>query len=211
MKAVAVVVALAEMEVLLQPLDSTGGAGGGGFGGNGGDVTLSTSDSLGGGGGGGGGLGSRATIGTLTNLGNGGSDQNIGLDGNGYGLTITAGSGGGGNSGGNNAGGGGGGAGSHSGGGGGGSAGSNGMQPQGYIPPLQAAIRGSIHKREGKSVSEVLRELSVRASKSKEENIKPNETKLIKAYAHSKYTEEVPYLLEVMEEMVREAAEAELS
>ena len=88
---------------------STGGGGGGGFGGNGGDVTLSTDDLLGGGGGGGGGLGSRATIGSLTNLGNGGSDQDFGQDGNGIGLTITAGSGGGGNSGGNNAGGGGGG------------------------------------------------------------------------------------------------------
>jgi len=115
----------------------TGGAGGGGFGGDGGDVTLSTSDLFGGGGSGGGGLGSRATIGTLTNLGNGGSDQNIGLDGNGYGLTITAGSGGGGNNGGANAGGGGGGAGALSGGGGGGSAGTNGLQPQGNIPPLK--------------------------------------------------------------------------
>ncbi|HEY1769727.1 MAG TPA: hypothetical protein VGG02_05680, partial [Chthoniobacterales bacterium] len=113
---------------------STGGAGGGGFGGNGGDVTLST-DFLGGGGGGGGGLGSLATIGTLTNLGNGGSDQNVGLDGNGYGLMITAGSGGGGNSGGNNAGGGGGGGALLPGGGGGGSAGSNGTQGQGNIPP----------------------------------------------------------------------------
>lgn len=119
----------------------TGGAGGGGFGGDGGDVTLSTTDPLGGGGGGGGGLGSRATIGTITNLGNGGSDQNLGLDGNGYGLTITAGSGGGGYTGGGNAGGGGGGGAVSqfvlSGGGGGGSAGSNGLQAQGSIPPLR--------------------------------------------------------------------------
>jgi hypothetical protein len=119
---------------------STGGAGGGGFGGNGGDVTLSIDDLLGGGGGGGGGLGSRATIGTLMNLGNGGPDQNSGLDGNGYGLTIIAGSGGGGISGGNNAGGGGGGGAiggfTLSGGGGGGSAGSNGLQPQASIPPM---------------------------------------------------------------------------
>ncbi|MGH8092169.1 MAG: hypothetical protein ACREIF_01680 [Chthoniobacterales bacterium] len=118
---------------------STGGGGGGGFGGNGGDVTLSTNDLLGGGGGGGGGLGSRATIGTLTNLGHGGADQDFGLDGNGFGLTITAGSGGGGNSGGSNAGGGGGGdaigGSSLSGGGGGGSAGQNGLQGQGSIPP----------------------------------------------------------------------------
>jgi hypothetical protein len=119
---------------------STGGAGGGGFGGNGGDVTLSIDDLLGGGGGGGGGLGSRATIGTLTNLGNGGPDQTFGLDGNGYGLAITAGSGGGGMSGGSNAGGGGGGgaigAFTLSGGGGGGSAGLNGLQPRGSIPPI---------------------------------------------------------------------------
>lgn len=118
---------------------NTGGAGGGGFGGNGGDVTLSTDDIFGGGGGGGGGggLGSRATTGILTNLGNGGSDQNVGQDGNGYGLTITAGSGGGGYSGGNNAGGGGGGGAysGPSGGGGGGSDGSNGVQPQGSIAP----------------------------------------------------------------------------
>lgn len=114
---------------------STGGGGGGGFGGDGGDVTLSTSDPLGGGGGGGGGIGSRANLGTLTNLGNGGSDQDLGHDGNGYGLSITAGSGGGGNAGGSNAGGGGGGASSSPGGGGGGSLGSNGMQPQGSIPP----------------------------------------------------------------------------
>ncbi len=84
---------------------STGGGGGGGFGGNGGDVTLSTDALGGGGGGGGGGLGSRATMGT--NLGNGGSDQDSGLDGNGYGLTITAGAGGGGHSGGYTGGGGG--------------------------------------------------------------------------------------------------------
>jgi len=114
---------------------STGGAGGGGFGGNGGDVTLSASDPLGGGGGGGGGIGSRATVGILTNLGNGGSDQNVGMNGSGYGLTITAGSGGAGNSGGNNAGGGGGGDGALAGGGGGGSAGLPGLQPQGSIPP----------------------------------------------------------------------------
>ena len=114
----------------------TGGAGGGGFGGNGGDVTLSTNDPFGGGGGGGGGLGSRATLGVLTNLGNGGSDQDNGQDGNGYGLSIIAGSGGGGNSGGNNAGGGGGGGSlTLSGGGGGGSLGSDGTQPQGNIPP----------------------------------------------------------------------------
>lgn len=114
---------------------STGGGGGGGFGGDGGDVTLSTDDLLGGGGGGGGGLGSRATIGTLTNLGNGGLDQDFGQDGNGYGLTITAGSGGGGNSGGSNAGGGGGGDATLSGGGGGGSSGTNGTQPQGITAP----------------------------------------------------------------------------
>lgn len=114
---------------------STGGAGGGGFGGNGGNVTLSTDDILGGGGGGGGGLGSRATLGTPTNLGDGGADQNLGLDGNGYGLTITAGAGGGGNNGGANAGGAGGGAGTPSGGGGGGSSGMAGIPPQGNIPP----------------------------------------------------------------------------
>lgn len=123
---------------------STGGAGGGGFGGNGGNVALSTDDVLGGGGGAGGGLGSRATIGTLSNLGNGGSDQNFGQNGNGYGLSITAGSGGGGNSGGNNAGGGGGGAAigefTLSGGGGGGSSGSNGSQPQGAIAPGGSAV-----------------------------------------------------------------------
>jgi len=121
--------------------EMTGGAGGGGFGGDGGDVTLSANDPLGGGGGGGGGLGSRATIGTLTNLGNGGSDQDFGQDGNGYGLTVAAGSGAGGNSGGNNAGGGGGGDGSLSGGGGGGSSsGSNGSQPEGNVPPGGSAI-----------------------------------------------------------------------
>ncbi len=112
-------------------IGSTGGAGGGGFGGNGGDVTLSVDD-FGGGGGGGGGFGSNAVMGILTNLGNGGSDQTIGIDGNGYGLSITAGSGAQGNGGGNSAGGGGGGT---TGGGGGGSAGSNGLQPQGNIPP----------------------------------------------------------------------------
>ncbi|MGZ6255023.1 MAG: hypothetical protein ACXWL5_03480 [Candidatus Chromulinivorax sp.] len=114
----------------------TGGAGGGGFGGNGGNVTLSADDEYGGGGGGGGGLGSAATLGTLTNLGNGGSDQTDGLDGNGYGLVNSAGSGGGGNSGGNNAGGGGGGAGSPAGGGGGGSCnGHSGSVAEGSIPP----------------------------------------------------------------------------
>lgn len=116
---------------------STGGAGGGGFGGDGGNVTLSTDEPLGGGGGGGGGLGSRATIGMPTNLGTGGLDRDVGLDGNGYDLMITAGSGAGGNSGGSYAGGGGGGAGEFtpSGGGGGGSSGSSGVQPQGSIPP----------------------------------------------------------------------------
>lgn len=116
---------------------STGGAGGGGFGGNGGDVTISTDFPSGGGGGGGGGIGSRASLGTPTNLGDGGSDQNSGLDGNGYGLSIIAGSGGGGNSGGNYAGGGGGGSdvGGSSGGGGGGSSGTAGTQPQGSMPP----------------------------------------------------------------------------
>lgn len=118
---------------------STGGAGGGGFGGDGGNVTLSADGSLGGGGGGGGGLGSCATLGTLTNLGNGGSDQDPGQDGNGYGLTIIAGSGGGSISGGSNAGGGGGGAAfgeaSLSGGGGGGSLGLDGSSPQGSMPP----------------------------------------------------------------------------
>lgn len=116
---------------------STGGAGGGGFGGNGGDVTLSTNN-LGGGGGGGGGLGTRANTGSPTNLGNGGSDQDVGQDGSGYGLAITAGSGGGGNSGGSNAGGGGGGG--ANGGGGGGSAGSTGLQPQGAIAPGASAV-----------------------------------------------------------------------
>ncbi|MBS0620897.1 MAG: autotransporter domain-containing protein [Verrucomicrobia bacterium] len=118
---------------------STGGGGGGGFGGNGGNVTLSTSDPFGGGGGGGGGLGSRANMGTPTNLGNGGSDQESGSDGNGYGLTIVAGSGGGSYGGGNNAGGGGGGDATggltDSGGGGGGSLGSSGQQPSGGVPP----------------------------------------------------------------------------
>lgn len=123
---------------------STGGAGGGGFGGNGGDVTTSTDDLFGGGGGGGGGIGSRATIAPLMNLGNGGIDQASGLDGNGYGLTIIAGSGGGGYSGGGNAGGGGGGSAvgvsSISGGGGGGSSGSSGTQPQGSLPPGGSAV-----------------------------------------------------------------------
>ncbi len=125
---------------------STGGGGGGGFGGNGGDVTHSTDDPDGGGGGGGGGLGSRATLGTPTNLGNGGSDQDIGLEGNGYDLLITAGSGAGGNSGGSHAGGGGGGGGigasGITGGGGGGSGGSNGNQPQGSTPPDLAVPSG---------------------------------------------------------------------
>lgn len=118
---------------------STGGGGGGGFGGDGGNATLSI-NLLGGGGGGGGGLGSRAILGTLTNLGTGGSDQAVGLDGNGLGLTNVAGSGGSGNNGGNSAGGGGGGGpvgGSNPGGGGGGSAGTNGLQPQGSTPPLR--------------------------------------------------------------------------
>lgn len=123
---------------------STGGAGGGGYGGDGGNVAFSTDFILGGGGGGGGGLGSRATIGTPTNLGNGGDDQDIGLDGSGYGLTITAGAGGGGNSGGSNAGGGGGGGAvgefTLSGGGGGGSSGSDGVQPQGAIAPGGSAL-----------------------------------------------------------------------
>lgn len=118
---------------------TTGGAGGGGFGGNGGDVTLAF-DSQGGGGGGGGGLGSRATLGTPLNLGHGGTDQSPGQDGNGYGLTITAGSGAAGNIGGNNAGGGGGGGNLGDpllfGGGGGGSFGANGTKPQGNTPPL---------------------------------------------------------------------------
>lgn len=127
---------------------STGGGGGGGFGGNGGDVTTSTDDPLGGGGGGGGGLGSRATSGMLENLGNGGLDQYSGMDeeklnGNGYGLSITAGSGGGEKNGGNRAGGGGGGGTTGlvlSGGGGGGSSGYNGMQPQGSTPPGGSAM-----------------------------------------------------------------------
>lgn len=76
-------------------------------------------------------------------MGNGGSDQSSGDNGNGFGLTITAGAGGGGNSGGINAGGGGGGAAvggfTFSGGGGGGSSGSDGVQPQGSIPPGGAA------------------------------------------------------------------------
>lgn len=118
---------------------STGGAGGGGFGGNGGDVTLSTSDPFGGGGGGGGGFGSRATLGVLTNLGNGGLDIDVGQDGNGYGLSATAGSGGGGHVGGNNGGGGGGGGATSglAGGGGGGSVGGDGLVAQGSTPPLR--------------------------------------------------------------------------
>ncbi|OJU80963.1 MAG: hypothetical protein BGO10_06670 [Chlamydia sp. 32-24] len=118
---------------------STGGGGGGGFGGNGGDVNFSSADVLGGGGGGGGGIGSRATIGLLTNLGHGGPDQGIGLNGNGYGLAIIAGTGAGGSSGGNNAGGGGGGdansGSADSGGGGGGSSGTNGLIALGNLPP----------------------------------------------------------------------------
>ncbi len=161
---------------------STGGGGGGGFGGNGGDVTLSTDDPDGGGGGGGGGFGSRATLGLLTNLGNGGADQDIGQDGNGLGLAITAGSGGSGKSGGNNAGGGGGGGGSGGGsvlpgGGGGGSFGSNGIQPQGSIPPLRALKRGSIHKPVSKSVSEIVRELNALLSKAKGKNVGSNGAK----------------------------------
>ena len=115
---------------------STGGGGGGGFGGNGGDATLSTFFS-GGGGGGGGGIGSLAVIGTVTNLGNGGSDQSAGVDGSGYGLSITAGQGGGGNSGGNTAGGGGGGT---TGGGGGASNGFNGNVPFGILAPGEDII-----------------------------------------------------------------------
>lgn len=143
----------------------TGGAGGGGFGGDGGDVTLSSLVSNGGGGGGGGGWGSRATIGVLTNLGNGGSDQDPGMDGNGYGLNVTAGAGGGGNPGGNRAGGGGGGAGTPAGGGGGGSNGVDGLQPVGNAPPREAPTQGTVKAQEGKSVGQVLRELSERASK----------------------------------------------
>ena len=123
---------------------NTGGAGGGGFGGNGGDVTNSTDFILGGGGSGGGGLGSRANTVTPTNLGNGGSDEDTGLNGSGYGLSITAGSGGGGYSGGNNGGGGGGGDAITEmgavGGGGGGSAGLNGTQPQGFFAPGGSAV-----------------------------------------------------------------------
>lgn len=97
----------------------------------GGDVTAND-----GAGGGGGGIGSRATIGTLLNLGNGGSDQEAGQNGNGYGLTGSAGSGGGDLLGGERAGGGGGGAGTpFGGGGGGGQAGHPGNQPVGPNPP----------------------------------------------------------------------------
>lgn len=121
----------------------TGGGGGGGFGGDGGNVTLSTDFPHGGGGGGGGGFGSRANIGTLANLGTGGSDQESGLDGNGYGLGA-AGSGGGTYLGGNNAGGGGGGNAAtdseFAGGGGGGSIGFNGVQPRGSMPPGGSAM-----------------------------------------------------------------------
>ncbi|MFN7097297.1 MAG: hypothetical protein ACK4PR_07035, partial [Gammaproteobacteria bacterium] len=145
----------------------TGGAGGGGFGGNGGDVTLSTSFLGGGGGAGGGGLGSRATLGTLTNLGNGGSDQDVGQDGNGIGLNIPAGAGAGGNPGGNNAGGGGGGSSltSPGGGGGGSNGGSDGLVPQGSIPPLPASIRRSTQNPANKSVSEEIRALQARIPK----------------------------------------------
>ncbi len=117
----------------------TGGGGGGGFGGNGGDVTLDDGDPSGGGGGGGGGIGSRASMGTPENLGHGGSDQEDGLPGNAYGLSITAGSGGSGHIGGNRAGGGGGGgdiaASFDPSGGGGGSQGTDGASAQGNIPP----------------------------------------------------------------------------
>lgn len=117
----------------------TGGAGGGGFGGNGGDVAASAAATPGGGGGGG--LGSRATIAPFTNLGNGGSNANPGEDGNGDGLSITAGSGAGGNAGGSSAGGGGGGDDAvASGGGGGGSNGSNGLTPQGNTPPIHKRV-----------------------------------------------------------------------
>jgi uncharacterized protein with beta-barrel porin domain len=120
---------------------NTGGAGGGGFGGDGGNVTLTTSDMNGGGGGAGGGIGSRANMSPLMNLGTGGDDADSGLDGNGLGLTLAAGTGGGSNNGGNNAGGGGGGSGTLPGGGGGGSSGgTNGIQPQGAFPPGQAII-----------------------------------------------------------------------
>lgn len=120
---------------------STGGGGGGGFGGNGGDVTLSSFDTYGGGGGGGGGIGSRAGIlvPTPTNLGNGGSDVDPGQDGNGYDLSITAGSGAGNYLGGSDCGGGGGGSskagGANSGGGGGGSSGSPGLVGIGTFAP----------------------------------------------------------------------------
>lgn len=123
---------------------ATGGGGGGGFGGDGGSVTASVEDSpfpnAGGGGGGGGGLGSRAVIGPFENLGNGGSDQEQGVDGNGYGLTTMSGPGGGQHSGSYNAGGGGGGGAtgeflSSGGGGGGSSGGSSGAIPEAGIPP----------------------------------------------------------------------------
>lgn len=135
----------------IQTIGSTGGAGGAGFGGDGGNVILSTSDPSGGGGGGGGGIGSRAAMGT--NLGNGGPDNDVGLNGNGYGLTDPAGFGGGGKSGGINAGGGGGGGpsgGSSYGGGGGGSAGGfNGLEPQGSTPPGGSAIPSGGNGRDG--------------------------------------------------------------
>ncbi len=117
----------------------TGGAGGGGFGGDGGDVQTNN-----GGGGGGGGIGSRADpiFGTPMNLGTGGVDESAGMDGNGYGLMIQAGSGQNGSvtgyPGGIRAGGGGGGGilmGGMSSGGGGGSQGGNGETPMGSIPP----------------------------------------------------------------------------
>ena len=122
---------------------STGGGGGGGFGGDGGNVTVSVEIDplLGGGGGGGGGIGSRATIAPLTNLGTGGPDNNVGLNGNAYGLAI-AGTGAGNYSGGVNGGGGGGGdaitTSTFPGGGGDGSTGElgqDGLQPAGSIPP----------------------------------------------------------------------------
>lgn len=121
---------------------SSGGGGGGGFGGDGGNVTQSSADIGGGGGGGGGGIGSRANSVSPTNLGNGGIDADVGMDGNGYGLGITAGSGAGGLAGGNNAGGGGGGQSiPNGGGGGGGSLGGNGTLAVGLFPPGG----GSIH------------------------------------------------------------------
>lgn len=166
----------------------TGGAGGGGFGGNGGDVTQSTSGIDGGGGGGGGGIGSRATLGILTNLGNGGSDQDIGQNGNGFGLSITAGAGGGGKSGGIFAGGGGGGRDVlNPGGGGGGSAGSDGLSPQGSTPAwaptvrksptlMGGLIRQSVNQPSGKSVTQIVDEMNVLFSKYNGKNVPFNKT-----------------------------------